>query len=69
MPHDHPTLRQLRYFSILADTGQYRRAADRIGISQPSLSLQITGLEDTLRLQLVERRRTGILLTPAGARP
>lgn len=60
-----PSLRQLRYFAALADTGHYRRAAERMGISQPSLSLQIANLEETLGLKLVEPGR-GAMLTPAG---
>lgn len=65
-PADLPSMRQLRYFVALVDAGQYRRAAERMGISQPSLSLQIAALEERLSLRLIERRRTGIVLTPAG---
>jgi LysR family hydrogen peroxide-inducible transcriptional activator len=65
-PPDLPSIRQLRYFVALADSGQYRRAAERMGISQPSLSLQISALEALLATRLVERRRGGIILTPAG---
>ena len=61
-----PTLKQLHYFAALADTGHYRKAAERVGISQPSLSLQIGKLEETLNLQLVERGRAGAVLTPSG---
>lgn len=61
-----PTIKQLRYFAALAETGHYRKAAERVGISQPSLSLQIGKLEETLKLQLVERGRAGAVLTPSG---
>jgi LysR family hydrogen peroxide-inducible transcriptional activator len=61
-----PTLKQLRYFAALAETGHYRKAADRVGVSQPSLSLQIANLEQTLALTLVERGRAGAVLTPEG---
>lgn len=61
-----PTLKQLSYFAALADAAHYRKAAERVGISQPSLSLQISNLEKILRVQLVERGRAGALLTPAG---
>lgn len=65
MPH-LPTIRQLHYFAALADTGHYRKAAERVGISQPSLSLQIANLESVLDLKLVERGRAGAVLTPEG---
>ena len=63
---EQPTLKQLLYFTALAEAGHYRRAAERVGISQPSLSLQINRLEETLELQLVERGRAGTVLTPEG---
>lgn len=61
-----PTLKQLQYFAALAEAGHYRKAAERVGISQPSLSQQIGNLEEVLRLPLVERGRAGATLTPAG---
>lgn len=60
------TLRQLRYLAALAETRHFRKAAEREGISQPSLSVQISNLEDTLALPLVERGRGPVTLTPAG---
>jgi len=38
----------LRYFSVLAQTENYTRAAARLGISQPSLSSAIHNLENSL---------------------
>ncbi len=61
-----PTVRQLLDFVTLAETGHYRKAAEKVGISQPSLSLQISNLEKTLQLELVERGRSGATLTPEG---
>jgi LysR family hydrogen peroxide-inducible transcriptional activator len=61
-----PTLKQLQYFAALAEAGHYRKAAERLGISQPSLSVQIGNLEAALRIPLVERGRAGAVLTPAG---
>jgi len=61
-----PSFKQLQYFVTLAETGHYRKAADRLAISQPSLSLQITNLEEALQVSLLERGRRGATLTPEG---
>lgn len=61
-----PTLKQLGYFVALADARHYRKAAERMGISQSSLSQQILGLETSLGLELVERGQRGAVLTPQG---
>ncbi|SEN89925.1 hydrogen peroxide-inducible genes activator [Palleronia pelagia] len=60
------TLKQLSYFVALAEARHYRRAAERVGISQPSLSQQIVALEEALGLELVERGQRGAVLTPHG---
>ena len=60
------TLRQLSYFAALADARHFRHAAERVGISQPSLSQQIVGLEAALGVTLIERGRRGAVLTPQG---
>lgn len=60
------TLRQLSYFAALADARHFRHAAERVGISQPSLSQQIVGLEAALGVTLVERGQRGAVLTPQG---
>ncbi|MEZ5776491.1 MAG: LysR substrate-binding domain-containing protein [Hyphomicrobiaceae bacterium] len=61
-----PSLRQLEYLVALSETRHFRRAADRVGVSQPTLSAQLAELERRLGLQLVERSRSGVLITPAG---
>jgi LysR family hydrogen peroxide-inducible transcriptional activator len=63
---DLPSMRQLRYFVALAETRHFRRAAEAVGISQPSLSLQIGNLEELLGTQLIERGRGPVTLTPVG---
>lgn len=63
-----PSLRQLEYLVALADVLHFRRAAERCNTTQPTLSEQIKTLEDRLGAQLVERSRSGVLLTPIGAR-
>jgi LysR family transcriptional regulator, hydrogen peroxide-inducible genes activator len=61
-----PSMRQLRYFVAVAETRHFRRAAEAMGISQPSLSLQVSNLETLLGTQLIERGRGPVTLTPAG---
>ncbi|MDF9303366.1 hydrogen peroxide-inducible genes activator [Tritonibacter mobilis] len=60
------SLRHLRYFAVLSRALQFRRAARQLGISQPSLSLQIAALEEIVGAPLLERRRNGLILTAAG---
>ena len=60
------TLKQLRYLIALADSDSFRRAAQRCGVSQPSLSVQLQNLEAVLGVRLVERERSGVTLTPVG---
>ena len=62
-----PSLRQLEYLVALADSRHFRRAAERCNTTQPTLSEQIKALEERLGAQLVERSRSGVLLTPIGA--
>ncbi len=61
-----PTLRQLQFFAALADTGSFREAAARAGVTQPALSAAIKELEGLLGAVLVERGSRGCSLTAAG---
>ncbi|MEG3084412.1 hydrogen peroxide-inducible genes activator [Sphingomonas sp. PB2P12] len=65
MHRPRTTTRQLSYFVALAETGSFTRAAERMGISQPSLSQQIRGLELVIGAPLFERSGPA-LLTPLG---
>ncbi len=62
-----PTLRQLRYLVAIADTLSFRRAAEICHVSQPTLSAQLGALEARLKVQLVERSRRRVVMTPLGA--
>ncbi len=56
----------LRSFVETADAGSVSRAARRLEISQPSLSVQLKRLEDYLTVRLFDRHGRGIALTDAG---
>lgn len=61
-----PNIRQLEYLVAIADTLNFRRAAERTNTTQPTLSEQLKALEERLGAQLVERGRSRVLLTPIG---
>ncbi len=56
----------LKYFLAVAQEGSFTRAADRLHLSQPSLSTQIKQFEETVSAQLFVREKSGVMLTPAG---
>ncbi len=57
----------LRYFLTAAETENFTRAAERLHVTQPTLSAGIARLEEMLGTRLLERGRH-VRLTPAGAR-
>ena len=59
-------LRQLECFVAVAEEGSFTRAAERVGIAQPSLSQHIRTLEQELNGAVVTRLPHGAALTPAG---
>ena len=60
-------LRQMQYFIVVAEQLSFRRAAERLFISQPALSHQIANLERLLGIRLLDRDRRHVALTDAGA--
>jgi DNA-binding transcriptional LysR family regulator len=59
-------LRHIRYFRAVAAEQNFSRAAERMGIGQPSLSLQIRDLERSMGTRLFHRIPQGAELTEAG---
>ncbi len=59
-------LRNLRHLVVLARRLSYVRAADELGITQPSLTRSIQALEQQLQVKLFDRDRGGVSLTPQG---
>ena len=60
------TLRQLRTFKTVADLRSFSLAAQRLRLSQPSVSYQVKELEETLGLPLLDRLGKRVQLTEAG---
>ncbi|HAT3848502.1 TPA: LysR family transcriptional regulator [Serratia marcescens] len=59
-------IRKLKYFVTIYESGSFSRAAQRLYISQPSLSQQISLLESDLKVQLLLRSSHGVSPTPSG---
>ncbi len=60
------TLRQIQAFKTVAEFGSFTRAAERLKVAQPALSLSIRELERELNLRLFDRTTRRVELTAAG---
>ncbi len=61
-----PSPTDLSYFVTIADSGSFTKAAGRLGVAQPSLTLAVRRLEACLGTRLFVRSRQGVTLTKAG---
>jgi DNA-binding transcriptional LysR family regulator len=59
-------LRDIEYFSVLAEYGHVGRAAEALGLGQPALSLSLRRLEKSVQAKLVKRTPKGVELTKVG---
>ena len=60
-------LRDIEYFSVVAERGNVGRAAESLGLSQPALSKSLRRLEDSMEAKLLNRTSRGVELTAVGA--
>lgn len=58
--------KQLQYILALSETLSFSQVAEKLGITQPALSKQIQHMEKELGVQLFDRKRNPLSLTPAG---
>ncbi len=63
-----PSIRQLEYAVAVAETLHFGRAAKLCAVTQPALSAQIQQFEELLGVQIFERSRRRVLITPEGQR-
>ena len=59
-------LRQLEYFQMASKLQNITRAAERLNVSQPNITVAIKKLEAELGIQLFDRSQKQLVLTPEG---
>lgn len=66
MPIRSPSLVELHAFLAVADTGSFRKAAERMFVTQAAVSRAVMRLEEQLGVDVFARSGAGVRLTPAG---
>ncbi len=61
------TYQQLEYLLLVAQAGSYAEAARHIGVTQPTLSMQLQKLEEEIGITLLDRSRRPVIATEAGS--
>src|SRR5262249_21482604 len=61
-----PDLRQMRYFTAVAERGSFTAAARELHVAQQAVSQQVRALEQLLGVTLLERSSRQVTLTPEG---
>src|SRR5690606_4357316 len=56
----------ISYFQVVSQERSFRKASEKLRISQSAISRQIKNLEESLNVSLFDRGTRGITLTPAG---
>lgn len=60
------TLKQLKIFEAVAETKSYTRAAEKLNMTQPAVSMQMKQLEEIIGVELFERQGRKIVITKVG---
>ncbi len=61
------TITQIKYAIVIADTGSFSRAAEKLYVAQPSLTSAVKELENELNIKIFNRSSRGVQVTPDGA--
>ncbi len=61
------TITQIRYAIVIANTGSFSRAAEKLYVAQPSLTSAVKELENELNIKIFNRSSRGVQVTPDGA--